>query len=100
MAIVYKALMLQLQEAEKEVLENIKSIASKNTEEMIESYEEVLNEQQELTKYVESIIKAIEETKQKEETFMKGLEEKYKRKFSVTDLLEIINENDKTNTRS
>jgi len=92
--------MFQLQEAEKEVLENIKSIAGKNTEEMLESYEEILLEQQQLTKYVELIIETISETKQEEEIFIKGLEEKYKRKFSVTDLLEIINENDKTNTRS
>jgi hypothetical protein len=88
--------MNQLLEAEREVIEKLKTVTERFTEKSLNMNEmlEIQKEQNETTKYVESIISAIEETKQKEEVFLKELEEKYGKKYTVTDLIEIINEND------
>lgn len=98
LAEAYRNLNQQLDVAEKDVIEAMSRTAGMNSSNIFTLMPILVKEYEQKKRNVEQIIAKIEKTKEAEKKLLESLQKKYKKKLTVADLLQIISENDQTNT--
>jgi DNA-binding NarL/FixJ family response regulator len=98
MAKTYRDLNKQLDDAERDIIEAMNRTVGLDSSNIFTMMPLLVEEYNQKKRNVEQIIAKIEKTKQAEKKLLKSLQKKYKKKFTAADLLQILTENDQTNT--